>query len=469
MGLGLHGGGIATAHFLARQGARVLVTDLRSEQELKPSLVQLKGIKNISYRLGEHRASDFLEQHLILKNPGVPPDSPFLKLARKHRIPVTSDMGIFFALCPAMIIGITGTRGKSTTASLISLFLQAGFKRLPRGTRPRVFLGGNIRRSVLEFLDKLKPADIVILELSSFQLQDLASDTFLGQDRRKSPDIAVLTNIMPDHLNWHGTMIRYIAAKKVIFQFQRARDHLFANPLDPRVKKIISRARSHVHFPVLTRSLEPIVDEILGSHYRQSVALAVGVAQHFGIKNDAIIPALKRFRGLQGRQEYIGEIHGAHVINDTTATMPDAAIEAIKRFRDKAGAQRLVLIAGGQDKGLDFKQLAKMIRKNVDVLILLPGTATEKLQQILGERGKGKGESKNSSPFTLHPSPLTLCHAGSMKDAVEMAFQAAEKGDYIVLSPGAASFGLFLNEFDRGEKFVKEVKKIQTKSKRAIE
>lgn len=451
MGLGLHGGGLGTVRFLAHAGANLLITDLRPERVLRPSLKELARYKHITYRLGEHRESDFLKAELIVKNPGVPPDSPFLRAARAHKIPITSDMGIFFALCPAMIIGITGTRGKSTTASLISLFLQAGFKRLPRGTRPRVFLGGNIRKSVLEFLEKLRPHDIVIIELSSFQLDDLDNDTWIGAKSRKSPDIAVFTNILRDHLNRHGSLQKYIRAKSVIFRYQRKTDHLFVNPHDPLLKKIARGAPAHVHVAELNKAWRPLVDEILGPHYRQSVALAASVAYHVGVKKDAIERVFRTFRGLEGRQQSLASIHGVHVVNDTTATIPDAAIVAIDRFRSKAGTHKLILIAGGQDKELDFRPLAKTITKSVDVLVLLPGTGTEKL---LRESGIMNHESRERK----REKQLTISRATSMKEAVQRAFTQAHKGDYIVFSPGAASFGLFLNEFDRGAQFLEAVR-----------
>ncbi|MBI4225070.1 MAG: UDP-N-acetylmuramoyl-L-alanine--D-glutamate ligase [Candidatus Sungbacteria bacterium] len=432
MGLGLHGGGAGTVRFLDSRGAKVTVTDLRTKKVLQPSLEKLKDIKGVTYVLGRHRESDFLKADLIVKNPGVPPTSPYLALAAKHKIPVTTDMGIFFRECPGTIIGITGTRGKSTTAWLIWKFLKTKHK--------RVFLGGNIRKSVLEFLSEIKQGDLIVLELSSFQLQDLSLD-------RVSPPIAVITNFMPDHMNWHRTMAEYAAAKSIIFKFQKPKDYLFANPDDTRVRAMVPKARSHIVLPRLAPRYGTIVDKRLGAHYRSSVGLAIAVARHFQIRPESILNVLKRFRGLEGRQEQLPSVRGIRVINDTTATIPEAAVAAITRFRGLAKPpHRLTLIAGGSDKNLNFTPLAAAIAKYVDHLVLLPGAGTEKLKKALQKE-------KHSGAGVWHEAP-------SMPDAVTAAFAAAVKGDWIVLSPGAASFGLFVNEFDRGDQFVKEMKKL---------
>lgn len=432
MGLGLHGGGAGTVRFLAKRGAKITVTDLRTRKVLQSSLEKLKSIKGVTYVLGRHRDSDFLKADLIVKNPGVPPISPYVALALKHGIPMTTDMGIFFRECPATIIGITGTRGKSTTAWLIWKFLKTKYR--------RVFLGGNIRKSVLEFLAEVKPDDLIVLELSSFQLQDLTLD-------RVSPQVAVITNLMRDHLNWHRNMAEYAAAKSVIFKFQKATDYLFANPDDQAVLAMTQKARSHIMLPRLAPRYKTIVDQRLGAHYRSSVALAIAVARHFKIKPEGILGVLKRFRGLEGRQEQLPSVRGIRIINDTTATMPEAAIAALARvYARKKPGERIILIAGGSDKNLLFGAFAKAMLRYADERILLPGKATEKLKAILRK--------------TVGAKSLPVAHdAKNMADACAIAFHRARKGDWILLSPGATSFGLFENEFDRGDHFVKEVKR----------
>lgn len=447
MGLGLHGGGVGAAHFFAERGARVTVTDLRTEEQLQESMAKLKKYKDIIYVLGRHRKSDFLRADLIVKNPGVPPTSPYIALARAHNISVTTDVGIFLQQVQALIIGVTGTRGKSTTCVLIFRFLEAFFAKNRQKGAPQVFLGGNIRTSVLDFMDTVTPRDVVVLELSSFQLDDISHDSW-GQrsDIRKSPPIAVITNIMRDHLNWHQSMRDYIKAKSIIFLHQTKEDTLFANGADPILRKITAHALSRVVFPQLPKNMIPVIDKNLGTHYRSSVALAIGVGMHFKIPPTLMASVLKKFTGLPGRQEYITNIRGVQVINDTTATIPEASIAAIKRFRALAKKSRLILIAGGSDKHLQFSEMARVVHASVDYLILLPGTATERLFHELTKK-------KNK----LHT--LSIKKVLSMKEAVNEALACATKGDYVLLSPGAASFGLFANEFDRGDAFVNEVSK----------
>ena len=461
-GLGLHGGGVGTIKYLASKDARITVTDLHSPKELEPSLRALAKIKGIRYVLGEHRERDFLSADLILKNPGIPPNSPYLQLALDHNKPITSDMGIFFRSCPALIIGVTGTRGKSTTSYLIWLFLQAWVRHKPRKKKTRVFVGGNIRTSALEFLDRLTENDIVVLELSSFQLDDLIHDTWLSRNSRRSPHIAVLTNIMRDHLNWHGTMRQYIEAKRGIVRYQSEDNIVFANGSDPVVRRMIAGAHSRVRFPKLPPDWRNVVDEKLGNHYRSSVALAVAVAKHFGTSQSILKKTFLKFRGLEGREQQVAVIRGIHFVNDTTATVPDAAIAAIQRFRKKAGVNRLILIAGGSDKKLIFHDFARAIARDVDALILLPGTATKQLKTALSRHceprrvgaQQSRGQKKDKScQFEVH-------EVKNMYDAIRTAYRLAQKGDWLVLSPGAASFGLFLNEFDRGEKFNAEIKKL---------
>lgn len=427
MGLGLHGGGAGTVEFLARLGAKITVTDLRTARELAPTLRALKHLKGIRYALGQHRTSDFRAADLIIKNPGVRRDNAYLKDAARLGIPITSDVGIFFDLCPGRIIGVTGTRGKSTTTYLIWQLLKTKFR--------RAHYGGNIRKSVFTLLPAIKKGDLVVLELSSFQLQDLGVE-------KKSPHIAVLTNLLRDHLNWHRSAREYAQAKSVIFRFQKPSDYLFYNAEDAGARRMAAAAQSRKHAaPRLSARLNAIVDHNLGAHYRISARLAVAVARHFGVRDTAIEKTMRAFKGLEARQEEIAVIRGIHVINDTTATTPDAAIAAIRRFRTLTGADhKLILIAGGQDKKLDFRAMAQEIRKNVDILIFLPGTATEHIIKIMTD---------NIPP--IHQTR-------SMREAVRAADRAAARGDYIVLSPGAASFGLFLNEFDRGAQFIAAVK-----------
>ena len=429
MGLGLHGGGVGTVKFLARKKALITVTDLRGKKDLLPSLRLLKGIKSIRYVLGQHREKDFLSVDLIIKNPGIRLDNPYLQKAKSAGVPITTDVEIFFNQCPAPIIGITGTRGKSTTSALVATFLEHKF--------PHVYLGGNIRRSVLDFLGRIKSGDAVVLELSSFQLADLARELI-------SPHIAVVTNIMRDHLNWHRTMDEYINAKSAISRFQKKEDYLFLNPDDPILRKIGQKSPGKVIFPKIPKKFQEIVDKKFGAHFRSSIGLAIAIAKHYDVSDSAIKKELEIFKSLEGRQEIVAKIKGVTFINDTTATIPDAAIAALKRFSyqiRKGG--KIILIAGGSDKKLEFGEFVHAVNMHAGMVILLPGKATSRI--------------RNQESGIKRKTP----EAQSMKEAVTLAWKSASPGDIILLSPGAASFGLFLNEFDRGKQFVREVRNIR--------
>jgi len=446
MGLGVHGGGVGAAVFFLRAGADVLITDLKPARELGASLKKLSEKQGrVASVLGRHRIGDFRGADLVIKNPGVKPDSPYLAAARGAGVRVTSEMGIFFCYAPAHIIGITGTRGKSTTATLIAEFLKTKY--------PRVFLAGNIRSSALDLLPRLKKTDIVVLELSSFQLQDMRDEAENSVDAaaafQSKPEAAVITNIMRDHLNWHETLAAYRAAKQTIFSFQGPTEFLFVPAGDRAVAALVRAARSRI-IPCVPpdSAFTALVSERLGAHYVSSTAIAAAVARHFGVGHRAILKTLRSFRGLEGREEDIGRIRGIQFINDTTATIPDAAIAALRRFRLKSGrGKRLILIAGGTDKKLEFPAFASAVTAMADGVVLLPGTATAQLKKLI---------PKNRMPIRAAPS---------MADAVKIAFAMARPGDTILLSPGAASFGLFVNEFDRGEQFVREVRKLRMKSK----
>jgi UDP-N-acetylmuramoylalanine--D-glutamate ligase len=460
MGLGLHGGGVGVAKFFSQAGAKVLVTDLRNRDDLKESLEKLKGLP-IEFILGQHRTEDFINTDLVIKNPAVPENSKYLQIAQENKVPIDTDVGIFFELCPAPIIGVTGTKGKSTVAALIAKMLARKYS--------DVVLAGNIRASVLEKLAQINKNSLVVLELSSWQLAGLRS-------HRKSPHVAVITNIMPDHLNRYPTMAEYIEDKKCIFKWQKAkprknihdvlggRDHLVLNYDDKMVRDLAKQVKSQVFY--FTREnglLEDLkgafvkgqeiffdreekaicsLDDIplVGQHNISNVLAAVTVARLYQVSAKSIKKALHKFKGLEGRLELIAEINGVKYINDTTATTPEATLAALNSFSPK---QNIILIAGGTDKNLDFHQLAEVIVKRVKGLILLPGTATDKIEPLLENR-------------------LSIFKANQMSEAVQQASRLTKEGDIVLLSPACASFGLFRHEFERGEAFAKAVSSIKT-------
>ena len=463
MGLGLHGGGVGSAEFLAKQGAKVLVTDLKSAQKLGYSLKRLKKYKNIQFVLGQHRSEDFSEADLIIKNPAIDPDSRYLNIARKYKVPINTDIGIFFELCPCPIVGITGSKGKSTTAVLIYELLSSRLD--------KVCLAGNIRISALSQLEKLNKKSLCILELSSWQLDDVVF-------HKKSLSTAIVLNLIPDHLDRYKNFQAYVNAKKNIFYHQKKKDFLILNYDDRIVRSFKDEAKSKVIF--FGRSLSKIIpaqnlgayvkkgsfyykDEenpilkisdikIKGEHNLYNTLAAITLAKLYHLPDKTIRKIIKNFSAQKGRLEYIGKFLSIKFYNDTAATIPDAVIAAIESFNNK---KKIILIAGGQDKNLNYKDLSSVVIKKVKKLILINGNASEKLYQEI----KIALASKRKLARLIADRSIK-----NMEEAVRIAVNVANKGDVILLSPGAASFNLFENEFDRGEQFIKAIEKLTSES-----
>ena len=429
MGLGLNGGGVGVAKFFCKQGADVLVTDLKSTEILKESLEKLKKYK-VKYSLGKHEEKDFLWADLIMKNPDVPNTSPYLEIARKNNIEIETDISLFMKLAKAFIIGVTGTKGKSTTSSLIYHLLKSKYK--------RTFLAGNIGISPLDLLGKIKKGDKVVLELSSFGLENLT----------QSPKIAVITNIMTDHLNRYGTMAEYIETKKIIFKYQNSEDILVLNeddsyclPVGRQVRQFAKEAKSKVYF-YSEKNVKAPGFKLLGKQNLSNLSAAITVAKLLKVPEKNIKSSIKTFKGVHSRQEFVGEVGGVKYFNDTTATIPEAVVFAIESLSEKFPNGKMFLICGGVYKGVNYGEMAKKIlEKNVKV-IMLPGNASDKIKEGIGQYT----EAYNVS---------------SMQEAVKKASLLAKKGDIVVLSPAASSFNLFKNEFDRGKQFIKAVKNLK--------
>lgn len=433
MGLGLHGGGVGTAAFFSRLGSRVIVTDLKTRRELRPSIAKLRRFKNITYHLGGHRSADFTTVDYVVKGPGVPETSRFLTIARRIGTPILSDVEVFFRACPAPIIGVTGTKGKSTVTWLLGQFLKAAKK--------RVWVGGNIRKSVLELLPRVKKGDRVVLELSSFQLDSL-------KNSRLAPHIAVITNIFPDHLNRYPSMRAYTASKANIFRYQKPDDYLFVNAQDPRSMRLARRAPSRVircNPKVTAGRFLRFLPAAVPSYHVPNLACAIAVAQHLGVGDRAIRNVFRRFRGMPGRVQRVRVVSGVSFVNDTTATNPTAAERAIREVKRVIGKRGLYVIAGGSDKGLPLRDFVQALVRNAALVVFLPGTATAKMR-LRVKRQKLK---------------IPVRDARTMREAVAVAYRNARRGDVVLLSPGAASFGLFKHEFDRGEQFVRAAKKLR--------
>lgn len=425
MGLGLNGGGVEIAKFLYKQGAEVLVTDLKTKEQLKESLDKLKKL-DIKYTLGRHEEEDFLWADLVIKNPDVSSTSPYLEVARKNNIPIETDLTLFFKFSQAFIIGITGTKGKSTTTSLIYHILKQKYK--------NVFIAGNIGISPLQLMPKIKKNNIVVLEMSSFGLEDL----------KQSPHISVITNIMPDHLNRYGNMNEYINAKKIIFKYQNKNDYLVLNGEDVVLKEFAKQSNSKVVLTAKDEISKEILSKfkLIGSNNLNNLALALDVARIINVPEKLIIKAIKSFKGVPNRQEFIKEVNGVKYFNDTTATIPEAVVSAIDSFSENFPRALIYLICGGVYKGVDYNNFAKKVKEKEVRLIMLPGSGSDKMKEKLINYEK-------------------LNEVDSMAKAVNLASKFAKSGDLVILSPGASSFNLFKNEFDRGNQFVKEVYKIK--------
>jgi len=459
MGLGLIGGGAGTVKFLVKKGAQVLVTDLKTKKELKESLKKIKGLP-VKLVLGKHRPQDFIYTDLIIKNPGVPDNSPYLEIARKNSVLIETDVGIFFELCKAPIIGVTGTKGKSTVVSLLYHLLRKKY--------PKVILAGNIGTSPLQSLKKITKESKVVLELSSWQLEGLKS-------HKKSPKIAIITNIYRDHLNRYKSFRSYINSKKIIFQFQKPNDILLLNYDNAILRKFYQLAISRVYSfsqKKLSKKLSavcflkdkkiffgkevrPICSlkelKIQGEHNISNALAAISAAKLCKVPSKVIKETLKKFKGIALRQEFIQEIKGVKYFNDTTATIPQATQAAIETLEQKFPEAKIILIAGGEDKNISYENLAKEIKKKVNYLILLSGSASDKIKKELFAIGDLSKKRLKLPIFTTN----------SMERAVEKAKRLAKNGDIVILSPGAASFNLFENEFDRGRQFNVAVKKLK--------
>ena len=423
MGLGVHGGGAGVARFLAERGARVTVTDLQPAERLQASIAGLRDFE-IQWVLGEHREHDFRTADFVVRNPGVPANNRFLAVAREHGVPVYMEMTLFLMECPPdRVVGITGTKGKTTTTTLIGEILKAD--------RQDVVVAGNLRVSALEQLARITPSTDVVLELSSFQLEGL--DVIAV-----SPRAAVLTNLMADHLNRYPSIEAYFEAKRSIFRYQGADGILALNRDDPHSVPLAGLAPGHLVW-FGRDTVIPGVEQarLRGAHNRMNMAAAATIAGTLGVGDSVIAEAIASFRGVPYRQELVRELGGVQFVNDTASTTPDATLVALATLATPR--QPVMLIAGGADKELDFTTLAQELGRmgsSLRGLVLLEGSATDKLVAALGTSG-----------------PRVSGRYVDFRAAVEQAYRLAQPGDIVLLSPGCASFGMFANEFDRGDQF----------------
>ncbi len=424
-GLGRQGGGVGDVAYLAKYGYVVRVVDQQTAGELGLSSDQLT--PNVDYHLGTQTQADIEWSDLIIKNPGVPDDHPLILTAKELGKTVVSSIALFVKYAPCTTVGITGTRGKSTTTELIYQVLSHHFPGL-------VVKGGNIPgTSGLSLFDQCHDKKFAVLELSSFQLHSF-------HDLKVSPNIAVVTNIYPDHLNRYRGMNEYIQDKTAILAYQTSSDFATIN-LDNELSKQMGAtlATSPTYFS--SRDIKSWQLQVPGDHNRQNVAAMFSVAKHLGIgENEAKLVA-QEFNGIPFRQQKIAVVEGVTYVNDTTATTPVAATVALR-----AQTQPFILICGGATKNLPLEELLNELKSNSSLKHIV----------LLG--------SHNIPEFTRPLHALVgnkiIGQVDSISAAINLARTHAIAGDTILLSPGFASFDLFQNEFDRGRQFNDCVKKL---------
>jgi UDP-N-acetylmuramoylalanine--D-glutamate ligase len=418
LGLGLLGRGVGDVEFLAKCGAQVLVTDKKSAEELAPSIERLKQFSNVIFRLDGHDLDDFRHADMVLKAAGVRLDSPEIAAAQQAGVPIVMSTALFAKYASeagVKIVGVTGTRGKSTISHMIFHTLKAAEK--------RAHLGGNVRGiSTLALLPEVEAGDVAVLELDSWQLQGFG-------ELQLSPHVAVFSNLMPDHQNYYRDAEAYFADKANIFKFQKPGDTLL-------IGKPLTKRFQMAHAPC-----EPLVPDglpddwmlkVQGEHNRDNATLAAATLLVLGLTAEQIRDGLESFEGVEGRLQLVGDKGGVKIYNDNNATTPEATIAALRAL--DTGKRNIVLIAGGSDKGLELGELITEIKTRCKLVWLLDGSGTDKLK---------------------HDIQWDVQIAASLRDAYAGALAAATEGDIILFSPAFASFGMFKNEYERGDQFIK--------------
>ena len=436
MGLGLFGGGVGIARYFARRGARVTVTDVKPAKALAPSVEALAGLP-ITFHLGGHDPADFTGADVLVVNPAVRRDSEYLAMAERAGAEITSEMNVFMSVCPAPIVGVTGSSGKSTTTALLGEMLR-------RAGPSRV--GGNIGKSLLDEIDAIRPGETVVLELSSFQLADLGR---IG----KSPRTAVVTNISPNHIDWHGSMEAYVDAKKNVLRFQGPGGLAVLNADDDEVRTWGALAPGRTVFYSAARPLDEGVfadgsamvfrlggreerldlaglNHLRGRHNLSNLLAAAAAAWALGAGPQAMAEAVGAFRALPHRLEPVGMRDGVLFVDDSKGTTPLASRAAIEAFTEP-----VILIAGGYDKKSDPGPMVEAIRRSAKAVLLIGATA-EALETRIGRGGRA-----------------TVERAESLDAAVGRAVALAQSGDVVLLSPGHASWDMFDNYEQRGQVF----------------
>jgi UDP-N-acetylmuramoylalanine--D-glutamate ligase len=419
-GLGTFGGGVAAARWLVGQGARVLVTDQYPQEKLAGSMKQLEGLP-IEYHLGGHRVEDFSGAELVVASPAIAPSNPYLSAARQAGVPIVTEIMLFIERCPATIVGVTGSKGKSTTTALLGRMLDTQFKTL---------VGGNIGGSLLAELPNLGKKDVVVLELSSFMLH------YLGE-MRWSPHVAVVTMIAADHLDWHGSPEAYVEAKRTIVKHQRPDDFAVLNEACDISRNMFTTAGQVVLFGV--REREQFELRIPGEHNQLNAQAAFAAASLLGVTREAAQEAVRGFPGLPHRLALVHEANGVRYFDDSIATIPEAAVAALRSFPEK----KVLQIVGGHDKGLPFVDMCNALVERAKAVLCI-GATGDRIADMLAE--------------TRYAGAAQIFRCGDLATAMKEAKGEAKPGDVVLLSPGCASYGQFRNFQERGDAFARLAK-----------
>jgi UDP-N-acetylmuramoylalanine--D-glutamate ligase len=438
--------GVSLVRFLAAEGAQILVSDRLPASELVDSLAAVAGLP-VHFNLGGHDADRILDwSEEVFVSPVIPRSLPLLQEAVRRGIPLSSEVEVFFQRCPAPIIGITGSAGKTTTTTIVGCMLEL--------SGCPVIVGGNIGRPLLDTLQALTPQHTVVMELSSFQLQPM-------QD---SPHGAVVTNVTPNHLDRHGSMGEYIEAKRQIVHHQQPIDWAVLNAADPQVQSFAGSTLARVAWfsidePVpdadaayaadgqivlrqagKVRSVSPLAAlQLRGRHNQENVLAATLAAALAGATDGAIASVVATFSGVEHRLQLVGDIRGARFYDDSIASTPERLLAALHSFTEP-----LVVIAGGRDKHLPWSEAADALCRQCHTIVL-----TGEARDLIGRALSAAAARVGALP--------SMVDAPQFDDAVQAAIGASRPGDAVLLSPGCTSFDQFVDFAARGRRFAQIV------------
>ena len=452
--------GIALARWLSRHGSHVTLSDSRGVDELASARAALADT-NMAWAVGGHPLELLNNTDVLCLSGGVPLTLPIVQEAVKRGIPISNDTQIFMEVAPCMTIGITGSAGKTTTTTLVGEMAKKD-----RGQRPEqdtssgfrlqssAYIGGNIGDPLINYVDDMKADDIAILEMSSFQLEQMTI----------SPNIAAVLNITPNHLDRHGTMEAYTNAKSRILEFQTGNDTAIISHDDKGAWSLHNKVKgrlvtfslndlsenlngAYLHDGLLNlrdgKAYLPLMlrekIQLRGDHNVSNVLAAFAIGHAAGFKLDDMLEAVEEFRGVPHRLELVRELHGVRWYNDSIATAPERSMAAIHAFNEP-----IVLMLGGRDKDLPWEEIAQLIHQRVEHVVLF-GEASELIEKAVS--GAGGREARN----------IDIRRAINLKEAIAKAAEVASAGDIVLLSPGGTSYDEFNDFAERGEAFKKWV------------